>query len=169
MRALTTAGILVAGYYLLPFDSAVTVGPVLVFTGCIAGLVLLLAWQIHTIRLSPWPGLRAVEALAVSVPFVVLLFAVVYWLVDLGASGSFNEAMSRTDALYFSMTVFSTVGFGDIAPRSNTARLLTTGQMTVNILLIGVAARLMVSAVQEARRQRGRPAAAGTGSAPPAP
>lgn len=73
-----------------------------------------------------------------------------------GASNSFSESLSRTDAPYFAMTVFSTVGFGDTTPRSGEARLLTAGQMTVNLLLIGVAAGLPVNAVQEGRRQRER-------------
>jgi hypothetical protein len=69
--------------------------------------------------------------------------------------GSFSEGMSRTDALYFTMTVFSTVGFGDISPRSQTARLLVTGQITANLLLLGVAARVLVNAVEEGRRAQG--------------
>ncbi|MFD4736046.1 potassium channel family protein [Streptomyces virginiae] len=167
LRALVTAGALVAGYYLLPMGSAFTAGPVLALVGGIAVLALLLAWQIRRITLSPWPGLRAMEALAVTVPLVVLLFATTYWLMERSVSGSFSEELSRTDALYFSMTVFSTVGFGDITARSQTARLLTTGQMTVNFLLVGVAARLLLNAVQEGRRQRDRSAAGGD-DAPPA-
>ncbi|MFD7323195.1 potassium channel family protein [Streptomyces sp. NPDC059875] len=54
------------------------------------------------------------------------------------------------------MTVFSTVGFGDVSPRSEPARLLVTGQMALNLLLIGVAARLLVSAVEQGRVQSGR-------------
>ncbi|MFI8391827.1 potassium channel family protein [Streptomyces sp. NPDC085540] len=167
LRALVTAGALVAGYYLLPLGSALTAGPVLALVGGIAVLALLLAWQIRRITLSPWPGLRAMEALAVTGPLVVLLFATTYWLMERGVSGSFSEELSRTDALYFSMTVFSTVGFGDITARSQTARLLTTGQMAVNFLLVGVAARLLLNAVQEGRRHRDRSAAGGD-DVPPA-
>ncbi|MFG2991218.1 potassium channel family protein [Streptomyces sp. NPDC048257] len=167
LRALVTAGVLVTGYYLLPLGSAFTTGPVLALAGGIAALALLLAWQIRRITLSPWPGLRAMEALAVTVPLVVLLFATAYGLMERSAAGSFSEELSRTDALYFSMTVFSTVGFGDVTARSQAARLLTTGQMTVNFLLVGVAARLLLNAVQEGRRQRDRPAAGGD-NAPPA-
>ncbi|MEU2589173.1 potassium channel family protein, partial [Streptomyces avermitilis] len=82
---------------------------------------------------------------------------------------TFSESLSRTDALYFAMTVFSTVGFGDITPRSEPARLLTTGQMTVNLLLIGVAARFLVNAVQEGRRQRDRSTTGGQNDATPNP
>lgn len=67
----------------------------------------------------------------------------------------------RSDALYFTMTVFSTVGFGDITPVSEPARLLITGQMAVDLVLIGVAARVLVGAVQEGVRQRNRAAGGG--------
>lgn len=80
---------------------------------------------------------------------------------------SFSESMSRTDALYFTMTVFSTVGFGDITPRTEPARLLTTGQMTANFLLIGVAARFLVGAVQEGRRLRDLAAKGDENGGPP--
>nr|WSW63217.1 hypothetical protein OG513_34200 [Streptomyces sp. NBC_00998] len=52
------------------------------------------------------------------------------------------------------------------------ARLLTTGQITLNLLLLllGVAARLLANAVQRGRERRARPAApGGSGSTPPAP
>ncbi|MFF9056868.1 potassium channel family protein [Streptomyces erythrochromogenes] len=146
-RALVSATVLVVGYFLLPLDSAFTATTVLGLVGGIAVVALFLAWQIRQITRSPFPGLRAIEALAVTVPLVVLMFATAYCLMDHSAPDSFSEGLSRTDAMYFSMTVFSTVGFGDITARSQPARLLATMQMTVNLLLIGVAARLMVHAV----------------------
>jgi hypothetical protein len=39
------------------------------------------------------------------------------------------EPLSRTDALYYTITVFSTVGFGDITPRADLARIVTMVQM----------------------------------------
>lgn len=168
-RSLTTAGALVAGYYLLPLGSVFSVGTALALVGGLAAVALLLAWQTRRIALSPWPGLRAMETLAAIVPLFVLLFATAYWLMERNMSDSFSESLSRTDALYFAMTVFSTVGFGDVTPRSEPARLLVTGQMTVNLLLIGVAARLLVNAVQEGRRQRDRSTTGGdNGPAPTA-
>ncbi|MFD5512848.1 potassium channel family protein [Streptomyces sp. NPDC127051] len=162
VRSLVTAGVLVTLYYLLPLDSSFTPTTVVALAVGIAGVALLLAWHIRRIRQSPWPGLRAVEALAVIVPCLVLLFATAYLLMDHTASDSFSEELSRTDALYFAMTVFSTVGFGDITARSEPARLLTTGQMALNFLLIGVAARLLMNAVEESRRQHEQ-RTAGTG------
>lgn len=95
--------------------------------------------------------MRAAEALGVTLPLYLLLFATTYYLLERSGADSFSEALSRSDALYFTMTVFSTVGFGDISPRSGAARLLVTGQMTLNVLLIGVAARFLLRAVNKAR------------------
>lgn len=147
-----TATLLVAAYYLLPMDSAFTVTTVIVLVGGVVAVAVLLSWQIYTITLSPRPGLKAMEAMAVTAPLFVLLYATACFLLEHSASGSFSEPLSRTDALYFAMTVFSTVGFGDITARSESARLLTTGQITLNLLLLSVAARLLASAVQRGRR-----------------
>ncbi|MEU7032552.1 potassium channel family protein [Streptomyces sp. NPDC046237] len=156
VRSVLTAGILVTAYYVLPLDSAFTTGTVVALAGGMAAVALLLAWQIRKITLSPRPELRAAEALGTTLPLYLLLFATAYYLMERSVADSFSEALSRSDALYFTMTVFSTVGFGDISPRSEPARLLATGQMTLNLLLIGVAARLLVSAVEQGRAQSGR-------------
>ncbi|MYT27179.1 two pore domain potassium channel family protein [Streptomyces sp. SID7760] len=163
-RALVSAAVLVAA---LPLDSAFTATTAVGLIGGIAVVALFLAWQIRLITRSPYPGLRAVEALAVTVPLIVLMFATAYCLMDQSAPDSFSEGLSRPDGMYFSMTVFSPVGFGDITARSQPARVLATVQMTVNLLLIGVAARLMVHAVQEARRKRDDPDTGGVGDGTP--
>ncbi|MFF3611582.1 potassium channel family protein [Streptomyces sp. NPDC002580] len=157
LRAVLTSAVLVTAYYLLPLDSSFSTGTVLALTGGIAVVSLLLAWQIREITRSRRPRLRAMKALALSAPLYLLLFATVFYLLEHSAPGSFSAPLSRTDSLYFTMTVFSTVGFGDITPRTQSARLLVTGQITANLLLIGVAARLLVAAVQ----QGGEPEAPG--------
>ena len=39
------------------------------------------------------------------------------------------QPLTRADALYFAVTVFSTVGFGDITPESEAARVVLIVQM----------------------------------------
>ncbi|WP_329500720.1 potassium channel family protein [Kitasatospora herbaricolor] len=157
-RALLTTGVLIAVYYLLPLDSAFTAGTIVALVVGIGAVALLLAWQARVIMHSARPRLRAAESLATALPLFILLFSATYYLLERSSAESFSETLSRSDALYFTMTVFATVGFGDISPRSTPARLLVTGQMTVDLVLIGVAARLLVNAVQEGlRRQGGRP------------
>ncbi len=69
---------------------------------------------------------------------------------------SFTDPLTRTDSLYFTVTVFATVGFGDIAPVTQAARVLVTVQMVGNLLLLGIALRVVVLAVQHRRRTVGR-------------
>ncbi|MCX4980737.1 potassium channel family protein [Streptomyces sp. NBC_00572] len=154
VRAILSLTAVLAAYYLLPLDSSFSAGTVAVLVGGVLLVALLIAWQVRTVMRSARPGLRAIAAVATALPFFVLLFAATYYLLGRSAPESFTETLSRTDALYFTMTVFSTVGFGDISPRTELARLLTTGQMTANFLLIGVAARFLLGAVQEGRRLR---------------
>ncbi|WP_331722252.1 potassium channel family protein [Streptomyces canus] len=156
VRCVLVVGALVAAYYLLPLDSAFTAMSVIALVGGLVAVALLMGWQVRGIVSSERPGLRAMAALATALPMFLLLFATTDYLLDRSAPGSFSEAMSRTDALYFTMTVFSTVGFGDISPRSEAARILVTGQMTANLLLLGVAARVLVNAVEKGRQAQGQ-------------
>ena len=67
---------------------------------------------------------------------------------------SFNtHPLTRTDGLYFTVTVFSTVGFGDITAASQGARLVVTAQMLLDLLALGLVVRAFVGAVQFARQQ----------------
>jgi len=73
---------------------------------------------------------------------------------------NFNaHPLTRTDTLYFTVTIFSTVGFGDITAASQSARLVVTAQMLLDVLALGLIVRAFVGAVQDAR-QRAAPASA---------
>ena len=69
--------------------------------------------------------------------------------------GAFTEPLSRVDTLYFVVTVFATVGFGDISPVSEVARVLVTVQMVGDLILIGLVLRVFLTAVDRGRRRRG--------------
>ena len=159
LRALGSTVALVAIYYLLPLDRSsigVTVG--LLAFGLLA-LVALIAFQVRSISRAKYPALRAVGALATSVPLFLLLFAGTYFVMAGVSEADFSEPLTRTDALYFTVTVFSTVGFGDITATTQGARLVVTGQMIAGIVIIGLGARIIVSAVQ--RGQQRQPTQAG--------
>jgi Ion channel len=127
-------------------------------TQLVLGLVALagiVAWQVRAIIGSEFPRVRVLQALFVAVPFYVLTFAAAYFLIAGSGNANFAEPLSRTDALYFSVTVLSTVGFGDITPKSEIARLVVTIQMIANLILIGVGARTLLGAAQLGLRRRG--------------
>jgi hypothetical protein len=142
-------------YYLAPLDRDSAASPALLAVGAVA-LTALLGWvQIRAILRSPIPFLRAIEALAFSIPLLILSFAAIYFVMAESDPTAFSETLTRTDALYFAVTVFSTVGFGDITPVGQTPRLVVTGQIMLDLLVLGVGLRLVVGAVQMSRHRRG--------------
>ena len=62
--------------------------------------------------------------------------------------------MTRTDAMYFSTTIFTTVGFGDITAKSQAARVVVTLQMFLDLVILGLVARLVVNAVSIGKQRR---------------
>jgi hypothetical protein len=62
--------------------------------------------------------------------------------------GSYSEPMTRFDALYLTMTTFATVGFGDITPVTLPARFMTLLQIVGGLILVGVVARVLISAAR---------------------
>jgi hypothetical protein len=68
--------------------------------------------------------------------------------------GNFNvHTLTRTDSLYFTVTVFATVGFGDINATSQAARVLVTVQMVLDLIVLGLGIRVFTSAVQSGRQR----------------
>ena len=164
LRALATAAVLVALFYTLPLNQRSDAWAV---TQLVLGLVVLagmVAWQVRAIIGSEFPRVRMLEALFVAVPFYVVIFAVTYHLLAGSGDNDFGEPLSRSDALYFTVTVLSTVGFGDITPRSETARLVVTFQMLANLILIGLGARTLLGAAQLGLQRRNAVADRGGGA-----
>jgi hypothetical protein len=110
-------------------------------------------WQVIGIRSATYPRLRAIEALSLSAPPFLFVFAATYFATERGISGSFSEGLTRTDALYLAVTVFASVGFGDITPVTQAARVMVTVQMIGDLILVGLVARVILGAVRTGLRQ----------------
>ena len=157
LRVVGSVGVLVALYYLLPLDHSSTPAAVTILFIGLAGFIVLVAFQVWLILRSPFPGLRAVESLATSVPLFLLLFAATYVVLATLSASNFGGHLTHTDGLYFTVTVFSTVGFGDITAKTETARLVVTGQMIADLIVLGLAIKVFVGAARRGQQQRGSP------------
>ncbi len=148
LRAFAISSAVLLVYFLLPVsaDGAAGGGVILAI-----GLVLLTAAvvrQIQKILVADHPVARGVEAIAMILPLFVVLFAYGYVWLTASDPAAFSQPINRVDGLYFVMTVLSTVGFGDITPVSQNARIVVTVQMLLGVILIGVVAKLIIGASQ---------------------
>jgi voltage-gated potassium channel len=141
---------LLALFYRSPLDRPVDLGLLMWLVVGLVAIGAVIGWQARAIAVSDMPRLRAVETAAVGLAALLILYASVYVVMSHSDLHSFTEVLGRTDALYFTMTVFATVGFGDITPVTETARIVTMTQMLVGILAVGLAAKMLVGAVQDA-------------------
>jgi Trk-type K+ transport system membrane component len=72
---------------------------------------------------------RAAEALGLIIRLFLVLFASTYFLMERASAANFTQPLTRTHALYFTVSVLSTVGLGDITAKSETARIVLIVQM----------------------------------------
>ena len=86
-------------------------------------------------------------------PLLLVLFAAAYYLMSRSDTGNFNEALDRLDSLYFTVTVFTTTGFGDIAATAPLTRSTVTAQMVVDLIVIGLGIRAILGAVRIGRER----------------
>ena len=162
LRAAILSFVLILLYFLGPLESldVMPVWAVLV----VAPLILLAVsvWQIRAIMRSDQPGLRGIEGLAIIAPLYLILFAAAYFLMARADPSSFTvEGLTRIDTLYFTTTVFSTVGFGDISPASEPARVVAMIQMILNLIVLGAGVKLLTAAVQRGRASKAADAESG--------
>jgi len=153
LRTIGTVVAVLVLYFVLPLDRGFSAGTLAALAAGVLVLGLLMAWQVRSILRSRHPAVRAVEAIALSLPLFLLLFAGTYVVLSRSDPKAFTEPLSRVDSLYFVVTVFSTVGFGDIAPVAEGARVLVTVQMVGDLLLIGLVFRVFLTAVQQGRQR----------------
>jgi voltage-gated potassium channel len=154
LRTVGTITVLTTIYFLLPLDHASSWVAVTILGIGLAALIALVVYQVQSVMSSSYPLLRGIESLATCVPLFLLLFASTYLAMENISAKSFSQPLAHTDALYFTVTVFATVGFGDITPTTEAARLVVTGQMIADLVILGIAIKAITSAVQRRRQRR---------------
>jgi hypothetical protein len=140
-----------------------------VLIACLLGFVALLGWQIYTILQAEHPELRAAEAFALAVATLIVVFAFTYLSIGHGRPASFSQPLNHIGAMYFTITVISTVGFGNITARTDIARVVVMLQIILDVaLLFGIARTVVFAARLGVTRQRAeRNSGAGDGEITP--
>lgn len=155
LHGLVVTTVLVVIYYELPLDRPLDTGTaarlligLLVFAG-------LTVWQVKAIAGSRYPGPAGGRGAGIDHSLVPAAVRLDVLPDGTGLGGELHPAaLSRTDALHFSVTVFTTVGFGDITARSETARVMLIVQMLADLALLGAGARVLLGAVRRGQQRR---------------
>jgi hypothetical protein len=178
VRALLSTGVLLGAYYLIPLSVhhhghgiIRDVGAMARLGVAVAVFVVVLTFEIRGITKARHPMLRAGVAMAVVIPLFLVFFAWIYLTMSVSDPATFGGAIhgDRTIALYFTVTVFSTVGFGDITPRTDLARLVTTFQMLADLAVVAVVVRMILGTATRTTARQGSRAATGADDAVPPP
>jgi voltage-gated potassium channel len=153
LRTTLAIVLLVVAYYQAPLDRPLTFASGALFVGALLLAALVVIAEVRGILASPRPLLRAIRVIALGLPLLLVLFAATYITVAGQQTNAFTEPLSRTDGLYFTVTTFATVGYGDISPQTELARVLVTVQMLVGLVAVGVIAKVVLGAVRVAQER----------------
>jgi voltage-gated potassium channel len=151
---ITSAGLLVA-YYSVP---SVLAANAEFFIGLLvtAAALVVLAWAIiGQVRRQLVGGTDiALQSLLTLIELVIVVFAYAFYALERSRSGEVAGLETRTDALYFTMTTMTTVGYGDIHASGQVARVLVLVQLAFNIVFVGALVRIAAGLVQRRAAER---------------
>jgi hypothetical protein len=148
LRVVVAWIVFIGAYFIYPVgnDSVLSTGVKLVLD--LALVIGVIVWQVRRILHAQYPELRAMEALGVILAVFLVLFSTLYLSMSHHAGSTFTQPLDHMGSLYFTVTVFTTVGFGDISAKTDTARALVSTQMVLDLVLLGAVARLLVTAAR---------------------
>ena len=136
------------GYAIAPLDYRADGDVAIRALATIGVIVIVVGLQFRAIQGARFPALRAIEGFALILPLLLLGFAGTYVRMSTANPDAFSQPLDRVGGVYFSMTILSTVGFGDITAATNAARITVMLQMLADVIVIGVVARLMINSVK---------------------
>lgn len=150
---LVRAGVAIAvvvAYFLLPLDHLGPQRPVLswvLFALLLTVVAVLLLRQIRHVFLDR-PDSRPGVVISLLIVLSVHVFSATYYALA-KQPGQFSGLHTRLDALYFTVVTLATVGYGDITPRGQAARLVTVLQITYSFVFLTAAATALTTRMRD--------------------
>jgi hypothetical protein len=132
-----TAAFLLLPWKALDLDDTVLITAVF-FIG-LAGAAALIVWQVIAYRDAKMSGRARLQGLLVALYVAVLFFALSYYLMATSNPEAIVGLETRLDALYFSLTIVSTVGFGDVHAVDQAARAVVSLQLVFDLMFVSLA------------------------------
>ncbi len=143
-RVLVIVAVTLVVYFWLPVEGqdAATAASAAAVVG-ITIILTVFARQMTRVSRSKRPVLAALEALVLVFGLFLCFFALLYVSISEADPDAFTQDVDKVAGVYFTTTVLTTVGFGDISPVSDSARIVVTLQMVLGLVLIGSAVKAL--------------------------
>ncbi len=99
-----------------------------------------------------------IEGLVIGILLVVVVFAYVFYALAHNQPNQVVGLHTRLDALYFTVSTLTTIGFGDIHAEGQSARALVLVQVIFDLVFVAASVSLITSRIrtQAQRRQQER-------------
>lgn len=154
--SLLTSALIIALYAVIPVPASdeSPVMMIIVLTVLAAIYIVATMWAAMHISRAKRPVLSGTMILSVMLTTLIILFALSYLTLSITDPTNFNVPLDKISALYFTMTILATVGFGDIHATSHAAMIAVMIQMVAGLTLFTVVARILVSAVRDAAKKK---------------
>ena len=141
---------LFAAYFSLPEHLLASRNRILRLVIVVTVAASLVTWEIKRISWGRAPQLRAIEALGSLIPLFIVVFSAMHLARWASNPQAFSGRLNLVRSLYFTVTIFSTFGIGDITPTTDPIRVAMSIQMLLDLILIGSAIRLLLRRAETA-------------------
>lgn len=133
---LGSLGLLVAFYAIPVSNQPARIGLPLALAVTLAGMAVL-AWAIAEQVIRHRRGVRQnIPFMFMLLNLVVIFFALGYFILVEHSANQFTGIATRTDSLYFTVTILGTVAFGDVHAVGQFARTLVTLQIVFDFIFV---------------------------------
>jgi voltage-gated potassium channel len=89
-------------------------------------------------------------------PCLIALLARVDWTLSRIDPHNFSQVLSKWDSVYFTITTLATVGYGDITPVTQEARIWTTAQIVIGFAFIAIIIQKEMMSGRNRRKNRSK-------------
>lgn len=138
-------GLLLA-YYAYPVQLGATPLALLSLFATGAGLALLGYMMIREVdAIRRGSSMMSASSLAILLMLVVIGFSLAFFILASEAQDQMIGAETRTDALYFTLSTMTTVGFGDVHASGQAARVMVIALMVFNVVVVAALLRAVTA------------------------
>ncbi|MGZ5398697.1 MAG: potassium channel family protein [Nocardioides sp.] len=143
-------------FYSVPINTETSAGRAAVSLAITLLGIAALAWVIVAqLRRQLHHRSEEIHTLVLLLVLVAIVFALGFFVLEEHLPGQLTGVATRTDALYFTMSTLTTVGYGDVHATGQIARVLVILQLIFNGVFVGAIVSTVVGIIRSRAPQLG--------------